>query len=59
MQRAGARSRTGIEGRWSGLTDNYIRVYTESTRDLANTLCPTRLLALDGNGVRGEALVSD
>jgi threonylcarbamoyladenosine tRNA methylthiotransferase MtaB len=38
----------------SGLTDNYIRVFTDSDRDLANTLCPTRLIALEADGVRGE-----
>ena len=42
--------------RWSGLTDNYIRVYAESERDLANTLCPARLCALEGDGTRGEVL---
>jgi len=42
--------------RWSGLTDNYIRVYAESGRDLANVLCPARFCALDGDGVRGEVL---
>ena len=41
-------------GRRSGLTDNYIRVFTDSDRDLANILCPTRLVALEVGGVRGE-----
>lgn len=39
---------------WSGLTDNYIRVFAPSARELANTLTPVRLLALDGSGMRGE-----
>jgi threonylcarbamoyladenosine tRNA methylthiotransferase MtaB len=30
-------------GLWSGLTDNYIRVYTKSDRDLTNQLLPFRL----------------
>jgi threonylcarbamoyladenosine tRNA methylthiotransferase MtaB len=42
--------------RWSGLTDNYIRVYVESERDLANVLSPARLCTLDADGVRGEVL---
>ena len=42
--------------RWSGLTDNYIRVYAESERDLANVLYPTRLCALEAGGVWGEVL---
>jgi threonylcarbamoyladenosine tRNA methylthiotransferase MtaB len=52
IQRVGTRARA--KGRWSGLTDNYIRVYTWSERDLANTLCPTRLCVLEPGGVRGE-----
>jgi threonylcarbamoyladenosine tRNA methylthiotransferase MtaB len=39
---------------WSGLTDNYLRVYTGSTGPLANTLSATRLVALTRNGLRGE-----
>ena len=40
-------------GRWQGLTANYIRVYTSADEELANRLSPTRLLALDGEGVVG------
>jgi threonylcarbamoyladenosine tRNA methylthiotransferase MtaB len=47
-------ARSGARRRWPGLTDNYIRVYTDSERNLANTLCPTRLVALEKGGVRGE-----
>ena len=39
---------------WSGLTDNYLRVYTRSPVNLANTLVPTRLVALTGNDLQGE-----
>lgn len=39
---------------WSGLTDNYLRVYTRSSANLANTLVPTRLVALIGNDLQGE-----
>ena len=42
------------DGRWSGLTDNYIRVYVESDRGLLGILGPARLLALETGGVRGE-----
>ncbi len=31
-------------GVWSGLTDNYIRVFTESQRDLTNKLVPVKLV---------------
>ena len=37
---------------WSGLTDNYVRVSTESGSDLANTITPARLGELDGKTVR-------
>jgi threonylcarbamoyladenosine tRNA methylthiotransferase MtaB len=39
---------------WSGLTDNYLRVCTRSSANLANTLVPTRLLALTDNDLQGE-----
>jgi len=39
---------------WSGLTGNYIRVRTTSTRDLANCILPARLIALEAGGLRGE-----
>lgn len=35
---------------WSGLTDNYIRVYTSSAADLHNHIIPTRLARLAGQG---------
>ena len=45
---------------WSGLTDNYIRVYAlrpqHSNNDLHNTITPARITALDRSGVAGEAL---
>jgi threonylcarbamoyladenosine tRNA methylthiotransferase MtaB len=43
-----------VRGRWSGLTDNYIRVYTHSEQDLTNTLVPTRLVVLEKGGIGGE-----
>jgi threonylcarbamoyladenosine tRNA methylthiotransferase MtaB len=48
-------SRPGDDGVvWSGLTDNYLRVHAASAADMANTLTPTRLVALTGGGLRGE-----
>ena len=41
---------------WSGLTDNYIRVHTVTALGLHNTLTPTRITALDRDGVAGEIL---
>ena len=41
-------------GLWQGLTPNYLRVYTRADDDLTNKLLPTRLLALEGEGLSGE-----
>jgi threonylcarbamoyladenosine tRNA methylthiotransferase MtaB len=41
------------DGVWSGLTDNYIRVYTESSQDLTNKLLPVRLTEIKDDGVWG------
>ncbi len=41
-------------GIWSGLTDNYIRVYAKSDDDLANQLLPAKLVRLYRDGVWGE-----
>ncbi len=45
------------EGVWSGLTDNYIKVYTKSDRDLTNKLVPVKLVEFRGDGVWGEEVV--
>ena len=37
-------------GIWSGLTDNYIKVYTESSEDLTNKLLPVKLVEVRGDG---------
>ena len=42
--------RSGPEQWWSGLTDNYLRVYTASAADLHNQITPVRLLELAGEG---------
>jgi len=44
-------SPTGI---WSGLTANYIKVYTKSGEDLTNKLLPVKLVEIRGDGVWGE-----
>jgi threonylcarbamoyladenosine tRNA methylthiotransferase MtaB len=41
-------------GVWTGLTGNYIRVYTRSREDLANKLLPVKLVAIYKDGVWGE-----
>ncbi len=41
-------------GIWSGLTDNYIRVYTKSNEELTNKLLPVKLAGVRGDGVWGE-----
>jgi len=43
-------------GVWSGLTDNYIKVYTRSSDDLANKLMPAELVEVRGDGVWGEVV---
>ena len=41
------------KGIWSGLTDNYIRVYAKSDDELANRLLPVRLVRSYRDGVWG------
>jgi len=41
------------EGRWRGLTGDYVRVYAASNSDLTNRLTATHLERLDGEGVYG------
>jgi threonylcarbamoyladenosine tRNA methylthiotransferase MtaB len=41
------------DGAWSGLTDNYIKVYTRSDEDLTNRLLPVTLAEVRGDGVWG------
>jgi len=38
---------------WSGHTDNYIKVYTKSDKDLTNKLLPVRIVEVRGDGVWG------
>ncbi|MFC2016802.1 tRNA (N(6)-L-threonylcarbamoyladenosine(37)-C(2))-methylthiotransferase MtaB [Chloroflexota bacterium] len=44
------------DGIWSGLTDNYIKVYTKSDKDLTNKLLPVNLVEVRGDGVWGEVI---
>ncbi len=41
-------------GVWSGLTGNYIKVYTRSNKSLTNQLLPVRLVKLYRDGIWGE-----
>lgn len=48
-------SRRTDSGRvWGGLTDNYLRVYTACSENLANVQTATRLTAVVGEGLWGE-----
>ena len=42
------------ESIWSGLTDNYIKVYTESSDDLTNQLLMVKLVKVSGDGMWGK-----
>jgi threonylcarbamoyladenosine tRNA methylthiotransferase MtaB len=45
-------------GLWSGLTDNYIKVYTKSMVNLTNQFIPVKLIELTRDGVWGEIIQS-
>ena len=40
-------------GIWSGLTDNYVKVYIKSNEDLTNKLLPVKLESIWRDGVWG------
>ena len=42
------------DGIWSGLTGNYIKVYTESSEDLTNQLLSVKLVEIRKDGVWGR-----
>lgn len=44
-------------GVWSGLTDNYLRVYTRCKSDLLNQLTPASITAYDAHGLWAEPVV--
>ena len=43
-------------GFWTGLTGNYIKVYTRSKADLTNKLVPVKLTMTYRDGILGEIL---
>ena len=45
-----------LGGVWSGLTDNYLRVRAQDSRDLGNVITDTRLTGLNENWMTGEAV---
>ncbi len=47
------RAQDGGAWRWSGLTDNYVRVYADDPRPLGNTITDTRLLEERGASLIG------
>jgi threonylcarbamoyladenosine tRNA methylthiotransferase MtaB len=49
-----ARTASGAEPVWEGLTDNYLRVYTRSSADLRNRILAVRLVAEAEDGLWGE-----
>ncbi len=48
--------RKSEQGIWSGLTDNYLRVFTNSDEDLTNRLIMTKLVAEHARGLLGELI---
>lgn len=44
------------DGRWTGWTDNYIRVVARAEENLCNRITPARLVALRNGYLEGEAL---
>jgi threonylcarbamoyladenosine tRNA methylthiotransferase MtaB len=50
---------SGAVERWSGLTDNYIRVEAASHQDLHNLILAARLCGLTKDGLRGELLMRE
>ncbi len=44
------------DGVWSGLTGNYIKVYTKSSEDLTNRLLPVKLAKARQDGVWGKMI---
>lgn len=47
------------DGRWAGLTDNYLRVYTEAVQDLQNRISPTVLKEPVEGGLWGRVVEID
>ncbi|MEM7353393.1 MAG: tRNA (N(6)-L-threonylcarbamoyladenosine(37)-C(2))-methylthiotransferase MtaB [Acidobacteriota bacterium] len=45
-------------GRWRGLSDNYIRVLTDTEQDLAGTLSQVELIGLSEHGMEGRPVMA-
>jgi threonylcarbamoyladenosine tRNA methylthiotransferase MtaB len=45
------------DGRWTGWTDNYLRVTTEAGQDLLNRITQARILTAESGHLRGEAIL--
>ena len=43
-------------GLYSGLTDNYIRVFAESRQQISNTILPAKLIRPHQDGLWGELI---
>lgn len=43
--------------RWTGWTDNYVRVVAADERDLLNRITPTRLVTPESTAIKGEVLI--
>jgi threonylcarbamoyladenosine tRNA methylthiotransferase MtaB len=58
LRDAAARSRDGLgqAGLWSGLTDNFVRVFCASDAQLQNRITQTRITSHHAEGVMGSAL---
>ena len=49
-----SRGKNSTSNVWSGLTDNYIRIYSENPSDLKNHITNTRLLVFGAKGLIGR-----
>jgi len=41
---------------WTGLSDNYIKVYVKSNQDLTNRMYPVKCCSIKGEGILGEII---
>jgi threonylcarbamoyladenosine tRNA methylthiotransferase MtaB len=55
-EREGSGQYGQLDGRWSGLTDNYVRVYADDPRPLGNTITMTRLLQERDGSLYGQVI---
>jgi len=45
------------DGRWTGWTDNYLRVVTDAKQDLLNQITKARILSIETRHLKGEAIL--